>query len=232
MCGRFILTSTGKDLAEHFGLMTEPELSGRYNIAPTQEVATIRLEPDGNSRRLTYLKWGLVPSWAKDTSIGSSLINGRCETLSQKPGFRAALKRKRCLIPANGFYEWQRMEHRKQPYLIQLADKNLFAFAGLWEHWEDQENVVLESCAIITTESNHLVRPIHDRMPVIISRKDYDFWLNSKDPDRELFHPYPSDEMIRFPVNPKVNRASYDKPDCIESALRTESDTNSRSTKQ
>ena len=229
MCGRFILTSPGRDLAEHFGLMTEPELSPRYNIAPTQEVATIRLDPDGNGKRLAYLKWGLVPSWAKETSIGSSLINARCETVSQKPAFRAAFKRRRLLIPANGFYEWMKMEDRKQPYLIQLADRSLFAFAGLWEHWEGQENVVLESCAIVTTESNDLLRPIHDRMPVIISRNDYDSWLNSKISGQELWRPYPSDEMICFPVNPKVNRSSYEQPDCIEPALRAESDTNSRS---
>ena len=152
MCGRFILTSGGKELAEHFGLKTELELSPRYNIAPTQEVATIRLDPESNGKSLTYSKWGLVPSWAKDQSIGSSLINARCETLSQKPAFRAAFKRRRLLIPANGFYEWMKMEDRKQPYLIQLADRSLFAFARLWERWEAPENVVLESCAIITSE--------------------------------------------------------------------------------
>ena len=158
--------------------------------------------------------------------MGPSMINARCETVSQKPAFRAAFKRRRLLIPANGFYEWMKMEDRKQPYLIQLADRSLFAFAGLWEHWQNQENVILESCAIITTESNHLVRPIHDRMPVIISRKDYDSWLSSKASGQELCRPYPSDEMICFPVNPKVNRSSYEQPDCIEPALRTESDTN------
>ncbi len=229
MCGRFILTSSGKDLAEQFALMTEPELSPRYNIAPTDEIATIRKDADRNDRRLTCLNWGLIPSWAKDTSMGPSMINARCETLSQKPAFRAAFKRRRCLIPANGFYEWQKLEGRKQPYLIQLVDRGLFAFAGLWEHWESQENVFLESCAIITTESNHLVRPIHDRMPVIIQRKDYDSWLSLKEPARELFHPYPSDEMICFPVNPKVNRAGYDHPDCIEPAILGESDTKSGS---
>jgi len=225
MCGRFILTSPGKDLAEHFGLLSEPEISPRFNIAPTQEVATIKLAPDANGKRLAYLKWGLVPFWAKDTSIGSSLINARCETLSQKPAFRAAFKRRRLLIPANGFYEWMKVKDRKQPYLIQLADRSLFAFAGLWDHWEGLENVVLESCTIITTESNDLLRPIHDRMPVIISRNDYDSWLNLKVSGQELCQPYPSSEMICFPVNPKVNRSSYEQPDCIEPALRTESET-------
>ncbi|MGC8602915.1 MAG: SOS response-associated peptidase [Desulfomonilaceae bacterium] len=232
MCGRFILTSPGKVVAEHFGLLSEPELSPRYNIAPTQEVAAIRFDPDGNGKRLAYFKWGLVPSWAKDTSIGPSLINARCETVSEKPAFRAAFKRRRLLIPANGFYEWMKMEDRKQPYLIQLTDRSLFAFAGLWEHWEGQENVVLESCTIVTTESNHLVRPIHDRMPVIISRKDYDSWLSSKASGQELCRPYPSDEMICFPVSPKVNRSNYEQPDCIEPALRAESEPDSRPSNQ
>lgn len=229
MCGRFILTSPGKDLAEHFGLLTEPELSPRYNIAPTTEVATIRLEPGSNSRRLTYLKWGLIPFWAKDTSIGSNLINARCETLSQKPAFRAAFKSRRCLIPANGFYEWMKTKERKQPYLIQMTNGSLFAFAGLWEHWEGQENVVLESCTIITTESNDFLRPIHDRMPVIISSKDYDSWLIPKVSGRDLLQPYPSSEMIYFPVNPRVNRAVYGNPDCVEPVFRAESDTESLS---
>ncbi|MDR3603266.1 MAG: SOS response-associated peptidase [Syntrophaceae bacterium] len=220
MCGRFILTSGGKELAEHFVLTTEPEVTPRYNIAPTQEVATIRLDSDGKGKRLAYLKWGLVPFWAKAPPIGSSLINARCETVSQKPAFRAVFKRRRLLIPANGFYEWMKKEDTKQPYLIQLADRSPFAFAGLWDHWEGQENVVLESCTIITTETNDLLRPIHDRMSVIISRNDYDSWLNLKVSDQELWHPYPSDEMICFPVNPKVNRSSHEKPDCIEPALR------------
>lgn len=215
MCGRFILTCPGRNLAEHFRLLEEPSLIPRYNIAPTEEIAAIRLDPDSNGKRLTSLKWGLVPFWAKDTSIGASLINARSETLSQKPAFRAAFKSRRCLIPANGFYEWMKTKERKQPYLIQLADRGLFAFAGLWEHWEDQGNVFLESCTIITTEANDLLRPIHDRMPVIISRKDYDSWLSPEASGRKLFQPYPSGEMICFPVNPKMNRASYDNPDCI-----------------
>jgi putative SOS response-associated peptidase YedK len=223
MCGRFILISSGKNLAEHFGLVTEPEISPRYNIAPTQEVAAIRLGSENIGKSLTYLKWGLVPFWAKDSSIGSSLINARCETVSQKPAFRAAFKSRRCLIPANGFYEWMKMEDRKQPYLIQLVDGSPFAFAGLWERWKNQEGIVLESCAIITTVSNDLLKPIHDRMPVIISRNDYDSWLSQNIPGQELCRPYPSSEMTCFPVNPKVNRASYDKPDCIEPAPRTES---------
>ncbi|MGC8660338.1 MAG: SOS response-associated peptidase [Desulfomonilaceae bacterium] len=225
MCGRFILTSSGKRLAEEFGLVTEPDLRPRYNIAPTEEIAAIRTDPNSKVKKLSYLKWGLIPSWAKDASIGASLINARCETLRQKPAFRAAFKRRRCLIPANGFYEWQKMELKKQPYLVQLADRSLFAFAGLWEHWGSQEEVILESCTIITTESNHLLRPIHDRMPVIIARRYYDLWLGLKEPPKEIFHPYPSDEMILFPVNPRVNRAGYDQPDCMDPAIVGRPDT-------
>ena len=133
------------------------------------------------------LKWGLVPFWAKDASIGPRLINARCETLGQKPAFRAAFKSRRCLIPTNGFYEWMKEKEKKQPYLIQLTDGNLFAFAGLWEHWQGPDGSTIESCTVITTEANDLLRPIHDRMPVIITRKDYDSWLNPEMLGHNLF---------------------------------------------
>lgn len=213
MCGGFILTNPGKDLAEHFGLITEPTLIPSYNIAPTTEIAAIRRDPETNGKRLCDLKWGLCTILAKDTSIGSNLINARCETLTQKPAFRAAFKSRRCLIPASGFYEWMKTKERKQPYLIQMTKGSLFAFAGLWEHWESRENVVLESCTIITTEANDILRPIHDRMPVIISSKDYESWLSPEVSVHELFQPHPSNEMICLPVNPRVNRATYDNPD-------------------
>ena len=231
MCGRFILTSPGKDMQDQFGLLKEPELTPRYNISPTQQVSAIRM--DTGSRRLEMLKWGLVPFWAKDASIGPRLINARCETIGQKPAYRAAFKSRRCLIPTNGFYEWMKEKEKKQPYLIRLADESLFAFAGLWEHWKGPDGSTIESCTVITTEANDLLRPIHDRMPVIISRKDYDSWLNPEMLCQETFQslilPYPSHEMVFFPVNPKVNRATYDNPDCIEPVLRAESDTQSHS---
>ena len=179
------------------------------------------------------LKWGLVPFWAKDASIGPRLINARCETLGQKPAYRAAFKSRRCLIPTNGFYEWMKEKEKKQPYLIRLADESLFAFAGLWEHWKGPDGSTIESCTVITTEANGLLRPIHDRMPVIITRKDYDSWLNpemlGQETFQSLFQPYPSSEMVFFPVNPKVNKATYENPDCIEPVLRAESDTQSHS---
>jgi len=172
---------------------------------------------------------GLVPFWAKDASIGPRLINARCETLGQKPAYRAAFKSRRCLIPTNGFYEWMKEKEKKQPYLIRLADESLFALAGLWEHWKGPDGAIIESCTVITTEANDLIRPIHDRMPVIILKNDYDSWLSPEVSVQETFQslmlPYPSNEMVFFPVNPKVNRATYDNPDCIEPVLRAEPDT-------
>ena len=233
MCGRFILTSPGKDMQDQFGLLEEPELTPRYNIAPTQMVVVVRFDQKTTVKQFEMLKWGLVPFWAKDASIGPRLINARCETIGQKPAYRAAFKSRRCLIPTNGFYEWMKEKEKKQPYLIRLADESLFAFAGLWEHWKGPDGSTIESCTVITTEANDLLRPIHDRMPVIISRKDYDSWLNPEMLCQETFQslilPYPSHEMVFFPVNPKVNRATYDNPDCIEPVLRAESDTQSHS---
>ena len=233
MCGRFILTSPGRVLAAQFELQHEPELTPRYNIAPTQMVPVVRFDQETTVKQFEMLKWGLVPFWAKDASIGPRLINARCETLGQKPAYRAAFKSRRCLIPTNGFYEWMKEKEKKQPYLIRLADESLFAFAGLWEHWKGPDGSTIESCTVITTEANDLLRPIHDRMPVIITRKDYDSWLNPDISGQETFQslmlPYPSHEMVFFPVNPKVNKATYDNPDCIEPVLRAESDTQSHS---
>ena len=229
MCGRFILTSPGKDMQDQFELQHEPELTPRYNIAPTQMVLVVRFDQETTVKQFEMLKWGLVPFWAKDASIGPRLINARCETLGQKPAYRAAFKSRRCLIPTNGFYEWMKEKEKKQPYLIRLADESLFALAGLWEHWKGPDGAIIESCTVITTEANDLLRPIHDRMPVIIPKNDYDSWLNPEMLGQETFQsllqPYPSHEMVFFPVNPKVNKATYENPDCIEPVLRAEPDT-------
>lgn len=222
MCGRFILTSPGRALAEQFDLPQVPELEPRYNIAPTQEVAVIRLGGDENCRQLTSLRWGLIPFWAKDATIGSRLINARSETLEQKPAFRSAFKSRRLLIPANGFYEWKKTDGKKLPYLIELADRSLFAFAGLWEHWKTQDDSVLETCTIITTEANELIQPIHERMPVILDQKDYTAWLDPTPMLEQLeaiLRPYPPEEMDCHPVSTKVNKATYDAPDCIAPIL-------------
>jgi putative SOS response-associated peptidase YedK len=168
MCGRFVLMTPGRDLAERFGLEEEPVLEPRYNIAPTQMVAIIRLEKETGRRRLDFVRWGLIPFWSKDPSIGNKLINARAETAAEKPAFSSAFKSRRCLVPADGYYEWKkRKEGQKQPYLARNADGTPFAFAGLWEKWQAPEDQIIESCTILTTDANDLTRPIHDRMPVV-----------------------------------------------------------------
>lgn len=220
MCGRYNHRLNLKELAATFGVIDPyllyTSLPPHYNVAPTQLVPAVRLSESGE-RQLVPLKWGLIPSWAKDKKIGSSLINARADTVATKPSFRSAFKRRRCLIVASGFYEWLRTDDKKQPFHITLRDNSPFAFAGLWEHWQDGEEVV-ESCSIITTEPNELIEPIHNRMPVILPRDVYDVWL---DPDvpREgleaLLRPYPAELMEAIAVNPIVNNARNETPDCI-----------------
>lgn len=220
MCGRFVLMTPGGSLAEQFGLSEEAVLEPRYNIAPTQLVAVVRISPDDPTRKLVLLKWGLIPFWAKDPAIGPRLINARAESVAGKPAFRAAFKYRRCLIPADGFYEWKKAGTRKQPYFIGMADGKPFALAGLWEHWESTEGEVIESCTILTTGSNELVEQLHDRMPLILEPKDYDLWLDPRVKDPKQLKPllvaHPSDAMRKFPVSQRVNKATYDAADCVE----------------
>lgn len=223
MCGRFTLTASPEQLAQIFALPTEPMTVARYNIAPTQPVGVVRLNPQDKSREWALLLWGLVPSWAKDPGIGNQLINARSETVTEKPSFRTAFKRRRCLVPASGFYEWQRQEKRKQPYYITLREGNPFAIAGLWEHWEGGDGSVLETCTLLTTEANELVEPLHNRMPVILHPDDYGAWLGSGGDDtaqaldqlRHLFHPYPAGEMAAYPVSTYVNNTRNEGSECI-----------------
>lgn len=217
MCGRYTLRLTPSELAEFFDLFRQPEFGPRYNIAPTQQVAVIR-QSDGN-RELSEMRWGLIPSWAKDEKIGSRMINARSETAAEKPSFRAAFRRRRCLIPADGFFEWQKVEGGKQPYLIGLLNDRPFAFAGLWERWEHPQGDAIESCTILTTTPNELLADIHDRMPVILSDDAYDPWLDPTcDPDalQELLTPYPPDELQMTPVSTVVNNPRNDVPECVE----------------
>jgi len=219
MCGRFTLFEPDKILAREFGVSGIPLLSPRYNIAPSQPVAAVRAAPAGTGRELALLRWGLIPSWSKDPAIGNRLINARAETASQKPSFRNAFNRRRCLIPASGFYEWQRRELRKQPFYIRMHDGRPFAFAGLWDRWESPDKGVIESCTILTTATNALLAPIHDRMPVILPPGKYDRWLDPslQDPDSlaPLLVPFPPEDMIAFPVSPRVNAPSTDDEGCI-----------------
>lgn len=217
MCGRFSLTQSAVALAETFQLEELPVWQPRYNIAPTQTVAAIVNTTSSPQARL--LRWGLIPSWANDQTIGAKLINARAETVAEKPSFRAAFKQRRCLILADGFYEWQRVDRKtKQPYYFQLANKQPFAFAGLWERWQGNGDVV-ETCTILTTQANELLQPIHDRMPVIIDPEDYDRWLEpTLVPDHQaLLHPYDAALMQGYRVSDLVNRATNESPDCVNS---------------
>jgi putative SOS response-associated peptidase YedK len=222
MCGRFTLRTPARDLVEIFELLREPELSPRYNIAPTQNVAVIR--QDGKSRELSLMRWGLVPSWSKDPKAGPPLINARAETVATKPSFRTAFKRRRCLIPADGFYEWQKQVDSKTkiPHYIRMAKDRPFAFAGLWDHWRHGEGEPLESCTIVTTEANELMRPLHDRMPVILPEENYAQWLDPKNEDlralESLLRPYPPGEMTAFPISTLVNSPRNERPECIARA--------------
>lgn len=209
MCGRYTLRTPSKELAKAFGVEEVPEVEARFNITPAQTVAGVRRTPDG--REMKFLKWGLVPSWAKDTSMGTKLINARSETVAEKPAFRDAFKRRRCLIPADGFYEWKREGDRKQPYFFRLREERPFAFAGLWDRWQPDGEDAVESCTILTTEANSVLRPVHDRMPVILHPDDYEAWLDDdvrkSDLLKELLQPYPAREMTGYPVSPTVNSA-------------------------
>jgi putative SOS response-associated peptidase YedK len=220
LCGRFTLFDTAASLAEAFEVAEVPSLSPRYNIAPSQAVAAVRIPPSGGAREIVLLRWGLIPSWAKDPSLGDRMINARAETAAGKPAFRSAIRRRRCLVPASGFYEWKRTNGRKQPYYIRRPDGKPFAFAGLWESWEGPGQAAVESCTILTTSANELLLPIHDRMPVIVSPADYDLWLSPdvRDPGElsRLFRPTPPEGMTVFPVGTAVNNPKTDSPELIK----------------
>lgn len=207
MCGRFAQRTDPKRVAKWFGVEEVPELEPRYNIAPTQEITAVRETEDG--REMAFYKWGLIPSWAKDTSMGARLINARSETVREKPAFRHAFKQRRCIIPADGFYEWQRTDGRKQPFFFQMRDESPFGFAGLWEQWKGEEGQVINSCTILTTAANEVLRPVHDRMPVILRPDDYSLWLDHDTRKLEvvvdLLRPYPADEMTSYPVSTLIN---------------------------
>ncbi|MEB3355929.1 MAG: SOS response-associated peptidase [Synechococcales bacterium] len=224
MCGRFTLTQSGERLAKAFQLATVPKLEPRYNIAPSQPVAAIVVDGPASERHLTHFQWGLIPSWAKDPKMGQRLINARAETVTEKPSFRNAFRRRRCLIPADGFYEWQPQEQGKQPFYFCLSDdrgdRPPFAFAGLWEHWQGADGSEIESCTILTTQASEAVQPIHQRMPVILKPEDYGPWLNvgSQSPEslQALLKPYPASDLLSYPVGLSVNSPKHDSPDCIQ----------------
>jgi putative SOS response-associated peptidase YedK len=215
MCGRFTLRATGKSLAHCFDMAKGPIILPRYNIAPTQDILVVRVD-DEKKREFSLLRWGLIPEWAEDPSIGSKLINARADTLRSKPAFRQAFRRRRCLIPADGFFDWQHQGNTTQPMLIARTDGRPFAFAGLWELWHSGGRTI-ESCTIITTDADHFMAEVHDRMPVVIAPDDYDRWLTGNPDEAEelLHHPANSDDLTMFPVSTKVNNPHNDVPQCV-----------------
>jgi putative SOS response-associated peptidase YedK len=219
MCGRFTLTVDPAQVQDTFSSYTFPEkFAPRFNIAPTQPVLAI---PNDDKFAADFFIWGLIPMWAKDPSIGNRLINARAETLAEKPAFRGSLKYKRCLILADGFYEWKTVEGRKSktPYFIHMKDRRPFAFAGLWDSWNSPEGSQLKTCTIITTEPNELMSLLHNRMPVILHPRDYAKWLDPspQTPDQltPLLKPFPANKMDAYPVTPLVNKPANDIPELV-----------------
>jgi putative SOS response-associated peptidase YedK len=225
MCGRLTQLSNLTTLSEHFSasantLLSTLDVKPRYNIPPSQDILAIRVS-DNNNREIVPLHWGLIPSWAKDMNIGYKTSNARSETVATKPSYRSALKRRRCLIPTNGFYEWKRTEKHKQPYYIYREDKEAFALAGLWEKWEDpKSDVIIESCTIITTEANELMKPIHHRMPVIITPDNYTLWCDTECQDtsviESLMTPYKQSDLALHAVSSQVNTPKNQQAGLIE----------------
>jgi putative SOS response-associated peptidase YedK len=221
MCGRFALVSTPEELSEHFQLGSVGDIRPHYNIAPSQPILNVRIDEEtAGGRGIFAVKWGLVPSWAKDPAIGNRMINARAETAASKPSFRAAMRRRRCLAPASGYFEWKKTGRAKQPWYFTPKDRPLFALAALWERWMDAEGSVIESCAILTTEPNELARRCHNRMPLILNPGDYDRWLDPSidraDRIEDLLAPFPAERMRAAPVSDLVNNPRNDDPRCIE----------------
>ncbi len=223
MCGRFTLHSRLNQILQQFAIeMADIAFEPRYNIAPTQSAPVIRIQ--NGMRRLDLLRWGLVPSWAKDLSIGSRMINARAETIAEKPSFRSAFKRKRCLVPADGYYEWVREGKRKQPFLIRTTDSGPFAMAGLWESWRSKDSPQtrgsVESFTVITTNANEATCDVHDRMPVILDEEQQQIWLDGSIENanvlQDLLVPYDSSRTKLQPVSTRVNSVKHDDPACLE----------------
>jgi len=215
MCGRYVLASPGEVIAEHFRLSEVPVYPPRYNIAPTMDALVVRETPAGE-REAVMLRWGLVPAWAKDPAIGSRMFNARAEGVADKPAFRAAFRRRRCLVPADGFYEWQPAAGgRKQPYFIRSASGAPLALAGLWEHWRGPGGDAIATFTIVTTAANEAMRAVHDRMPVLVAPADHDEWLSSPNPSA-LLAAWRGEPFEIRPVSTRVNSARNDSPDLLE----------------
>ena len=208
-------------MAELFDVDEPLDFAPRYNIAPSQPVLALRGRPGFEAKKeLTFLHWGLIPFWTKDPGIAQRLINARSETAAEKPSFRSAFKYRRCLICADGFYEWQRKAKQKKPFFFRMKDDGGFAFAGLWENWNGPDGSQIDSCTILTTRPNSLMAPVHNRMPVILKPDDYDLWLNAdmrqKNELQELMRPFGEENMDAFAVESYVNNPRHDDPACID----------------
>lgn len=219
MCGRYTITTPLEAIQRIFRVPERPNLGPRYNVAPTQSVPIVRRPPGGelDARQLATVRWGLIPFWAKDAAIGNRLINARADGVADKPAFRDSFAKRRCLVVADGFYEWRKQGSGKQPFRIVLKSREPFGFAGLWSDWKAPEGERVESCTIVTTDANTLVAPIHDRMPVILDPADFDAWL---DGDREtalaLLKPFDPAAMEAYPVDPRVGNVRNDDPGIVE----------------
>lgn len=222
MCGRYQLRAHPEELIEHFGaeILKAFHFAPRYNAAPTDPMPIVRRDRESAVRELATARWGLIPAGSRDPGIGVRMINARSETAATKPSFRNAFRHRRCLVPAQGFYEWRRTGTRKQPYHIGPADGSLFGFGALWEEWASPDGELVDTFTILTTDPNDLVRPLHDRMPVVIAPADYERWLVVAPDDAEtltdLLAPPDPAGWRAYPVTPAMNRAEHDAPDCIE----------------
>jgi putative SOS response-associated peptidase YedK len=221
MCGRYRLSRRKQLVEEYFGTdSSEDDWDPRYNIAPTQSVLVIRQHPAEPIRKLSLLRWGLIPSWAKDPSVGAGMINARSETAAMKPAFREALQSRRCLLPADGFYEWQWTGKTRQPYCFEVSNGEMFAFAGLWDRWQSPSGTVFETCSILTTTPNAVTSTVHDRMPVILAPESYDLWLDPKmknlDAASELLKPFDARLMRCYPVSTRLNQVQNDDEECAK----------------
>ena len=222
MCGRYKLTASWAEIHRLYDVTNSVNLRARYNIAPTQDVLAIIYDGATKQRRGEMVRWGLVPFWAKDVKIGYHLINAKAETIAEKPSYREAFKKRRCIIPADAFYEWQETGHSlKQPYAIAMKDRSVFGFAGLWEKWTDKASgETIRSCTIITTEPNKLCAPIHNRMPAILDPADYEQWLGeratSNNALQAMLKPFPAKPMECFKIGKRIGNVKYDEPGLIE----------------
>jgi putative SOS response-associated peptidase YedK len=228
MCGRYRLSRRKQIIEEYFDVADwQDDWSPRYNIAPSQPVPVVRQHPKEPVRHLSLMKWGLIPNWARDASIATGTINAKSETAATKPAFRDPLRLRRCLVPADAFYEWKRMPTSKQPYCFEVNVGEMFAFAGLWDGWKNEEGQWIKTCSILTTTPNAVTSAIHNRMPVILQPDSYDLWLDPGMTDAqvvsELLKPYDANAMRSYPVSTRINHVGNDDEECSRPVVLTES---------